>query len=169
MTVIALSLGAATAASGRSRRSTRCLSSLARQGFGAFEVDRENGQLKVEARRGAIERELTYDAATGKLSRTRSAGATTASSTGATTWRRAGSRRSTARTPGTIDRDDARKRRPGRSGTTTATTTAAGAAGATTTTETTTTGQTTGALAAARVGAARGARGDGDGPDDHDD
>ena len=66
VTVIALSLGAATAASAQPAIDT-LLSSLARQGFGAFEVDRENGQLKVEARRGAIERELTYDAATGKL------------------------------------------------------------------------------------------------------
>jgi len=66
VTVIALSLGAATVASAQPAIDT-LLSSLARQGFGAFEVKRENGQVKVEGYRGTIERELTYDAATGRL------------------------------------------------------------------------------------------------------
>src|SRR4029078_2182932 len=66
VTVIALSLGAANVASAQPAIDT-LLSSLARQGFGAFEVKRENGQVKVEGYRGTIERELTYDAATGRL------------------------------------------------------------------------------------------------------
>ena len=149
VTVIALSLGAATAASAQPAIDT-LLSSLARQGFGAFEVDRENGQLEGRGpsrhdRARAHLRRRDRQAAQGR-------------------GRPARRPRRPARRP---DRSGRRPgRRPGRrrddagttTGTTTATTTAAGAAGATTaTTETTTTGRTTGAIAAARVGAARGA------------
>ena len=155
VTVIALSLGAATAASAQPAIDT-LLSSLARQGFGAFEVDRENGQLKVEARRGTIERELTYDAATGKLIKDEVGRRDDRDDRPRRPDRsRAGPRRRPRGRPG---RRPGRRpeRRPDDPGTTTGTTTAAGAAGATAT-ATTTTGRTTGAIAAARVGAARGA------------
>lgn len=70
LAVIALTLGGAIGAAGTASAQPALdgvLSALARQGFGAFEIDREDGQVKVEARRGAIERELVWDAATGRL------------------------------------------------------------------------------------------------------
>lgn len=43
------------------------VSTLTRQGFSGFEVDREDGEVKLEARRNGIERELVWDAQTGQL------------------------------------------------------------------------------------------------------
>ena len=64
--LIALSLGTASVASAQPALDP-VLSTLARQGFGGFEIKREDGQVKVEARRGTTERELVYDAASGRL------------------------------------------------------------------------------------------------------
>jgi hypothetical protein len=70
LAVIGLSLWAASMVSAQPAIDS-VLSSLARQGFGGFEVSRERGQVRIEARRGATERELVYDAATGELLRDR--------------------------------------------------------------------------------------------------
>jgi uncharacterized membrane protein YgcG len=43
------------------------LERLESQGYGGFEVENERGTLKVEAVKNGVERELRYDAATGKL------------------------------------------------------------------------------------------------------
>ncbi len=43
------------------------LERLEAQGYGGFEVENERGQLKVEAVKDGVERELVYDASTGKL------------------------------------------------------------------------------------------------------
>lgn len=43
------------------------LDRLAAQGYGGFEVEREGGTVKVEAVRDGIQRELVYDAGTGRL------------------------------------------------------------------------------------------------------
>lgn len=67
LAVIALSLGGAAGAASAQPALDSVLSALARQGFGAFEIKREDGQVKVEALRGATERELVWDATTGQL------------------------------------------------------------------------------------------------------
>ncbi len=66
LALVALSLGTASVASAQAALDP-VLSTLTRQGFGGFEISRENGQLKVEARKGTTERELVYDAASGQL------------------------------------------------------------------------------------------------------
>lgn len=66
LTAIALVLGSGVAASAQTALDS-VLSALRGQDFGSFEVEREAGQIKVEATRGTTERELVWDAATGKL------------------------------------------------------------------------------------------------------
>lgn len=43
------------------------LERLAAQGYGGFEVEREGGTVKVEALRDGVQRELVYEAGTGRL------------------------------------------------------------------------------------------------------
>jgi hypothetical protein len=43
------------------------LERLAAQGYGGFEIEREGGTVKVEAVRNGVQRELVYDAGTGRL------------------------------------------------------------------------------------------------------
>ncbi len=66
--LVALSLGTAGAASAEPTLGA-VLSALTRQGFSGFEISREAGQVKVEASSGETNRELIYDAATGRLLR----------------------------------------------------------------------------------------------------
>lgn len=43
------------------------LERLAAQGYGGFEIEREGGTVKVEALRDGVQRELVYNAGTGRL------------------------------------------------------------------------------------------------------
>jgi hypothetical protein len=75
LAVLALDATIATAQTGLGP----VIDALRSQGYRAIEVEREGNRIEVEARRGGRERELVYDARTGRLisdeSRARSGGA----------------------------------------------------------------------------------------------
>jgi hypothetical protein len=60
-------MSAAGAAFGQTPGLEPVLERLRSQGWSNFEVEREDGSIKIEARQGGSERELTYDASTGEL------------------------------------------------------------------------------------------------------